>query len=205
MAARGNANLATKVSATPIGSGAAENLRYIRSTIEAADTFTTVPGKGCVAMGLVASVAALLESTPTLQSHWLLIWLSAAVVAGSAGLLFMEAKARSQGLSLRRSVARRFFLTLTPAFLAGAILTVALAPLVDRSVIAGLWLLLYGAGLTACGVFSLPIVLRAGLLFMGLGTLALATPPGWALPLLSLGFGGVHLLLGTVVWRNHGG
>ncbi len=205
MAARGNANLATKVSATPIGSGAAENLRYIRSTIEAADTFTTVPGKGCVAMGLVASVAALLESTPTLQSHWLLIWLAAAVVAGSTGLLFMEAKARSQGLSLRRSVARRFFLTLTPAFLAGAILTVALVPLVDRSVIAGLWLLLYGAGLTACGVFSLPIVLRAGLLFMGLGTLALAIPPGWALPLLSLGFGGVHLLLGAVVWRNHGG
>jgi len=42
---------------TPIDSGALENLRYIRSTIEAAHTFTTVPGKGCIAMGLTALAA----------------------------------------------------------------------------------------------------------------------------------------------------
>jgi hypothetical protein len=185
--------------------GAAENLRYIRSTIEAAHTFTTVPGKGCVAMGAMALVAAVLEFIPFLQPYWLWIWLAAAGLACPIALLFMEAKARAQKLSLFRSVARRFFLTLAPAFLAGFILTVALAPVVSREAIAGIWLLLYGVGIAACGVFSLTVVLIAGFLFMGLGTLTLIAPPQWALALLSLGFGGVHILLGTIVWRHHGG
>ena len=43
-----------RIEPTPIDSGALENLRYIRSTIEAADTFTTVPGYGCIAMGVTA-------------------------------------------------------------------------------------------------------------------------------------------------------
>ena len=42
----------SRIDPTPIDFGAVENLRYIRSTIEAAHTFTTVPGKGCIAMGI---------------------------------------------------------------------------------------------------------------------------------------------------------
>ena len=49
---------------TPIDSGAVEHLRYIRSTIEAAHTFTTVPGKGCIAMGITALLAVGIESLP---------------------------------------------------------------------------------------------------------------------------------------------
>ena len=52
---------------TPIDSGAVENLRYIRSTIEAAHTFTTVPGKGCIAMGVTALAAVGIESIPRLR------------------------------------------------------------------------------------------------------------------------------------------
>ena len=55
-----------RIEPTPIDSGALENLRYIRSTIEAADTFTTVPGKGCIAMGLTALAAVGVESIPQL-------------------------------------------------------------------------------------------------------------------------------------------
>ena len=50
-------NRPRKTEPTPIDAGAVENLRYIRSTIEAAHTFTTVPGKGCIAMGVTALVA----------------------------------------------------------------------------------------------------------------------------------------------------
>jgi hypothetical protein len=190
---------------TPIDSGAVENLRYIRSTIEAAHTFTTVPGKGCIAMGLTALVAVGLESLPPLAPHWLAIWVGAAIVACSAALWFMEQKARAQGLSLRRAVARRFFMTLAPAFLAGAILTAALAGQVDRELITGLWLLLYGAGLAACGLFAIPAVFTAGMAFMGLGAATLWLPPGSAHIVLALGFGGIHLALGVAIVRHHGG
>jgi hypothetical protein len=190
---------------TPIDSGAVENLRYIRSTIEAAHTFTTVPGKGCVAMGVTALAAVGLESIPALAPFWLEVWLAAAIIACGAALWFMEQKARAQGLSLRRAVARRFFMTLAPAFLSGAILTTALAGHVDREIITGMWLLLYGAGLSACGLFAIPAVFTAGLAFMGLGAATLWLPPGSAHVVLALGFGGVHLALGATIVRNHGG
>jgi len=188
-----------------IGSGAAEHLRYIRNTIEAAQTFTTIPGKGCIAMGLAALVAAGLETVPALGAHWLPIWLTAAVLAAAIALYFMEEKARAQGLSLRRTVATRFFLTLAPAFAAGGILTVALTDTVGRETIAGIWLLLYGVGIAACGVFSIPVVLIAGFAFMGFGAVALAAPAAWAPFLLGAGFGGIHLVLGAIVIRDHGG
>jgi hypothetical protein len=190
---------------TAIGISAAENLRYIRSTIEAAHTFTTVPGKGCIVMGAAALVAAGLESLPSLAPHWLPIWLIAAVASCTIALLFMETKARLQGLSLRRTVALRFFLTLAPAFVAGAVLTIALNGTVGRDAIAAIWLLLYGVGIAACGLFSIPVVLIAGFAFMGLGTVTFVAPSAWAPALLALGFGGIHLALGAIIVRHHGG
>ena len=190
---------------TPLETSAAENLRYIRDTIEAAHTFTTIPGKGCIAMGIAATTAAALEMLPALAPHWLPIWLIAAVVACSVALFFMEIKARKQGLSLRRAVALRFYLTLAPAFVAGGVLTVALLDSVGRDVIAGIWLLLYGVGIAACGLFSIPVVLIAGFAFMGLGTVTLAAPPEWAPVMLAVGFGGIHLALGAIILRDHGG
>lgn len=188
-----------------IGIGAAEHLRFIRNTIEAAQTFTTIPGKGCIAMGIAAITAAILEGIPSLARHWLPIWLTAAVVSCAVALFFMEQKARVQGLSLRRAVATRFFLTLAPAFVAGGILTVALTDAVGRETIAGIWLLLYGVGIAACGLFSISVVLIAGFAFMGLGTVALAAPAAWAPWLLGAGFGGIHLALGALIIRDHGG
>ena len=156
-------------------------------------------------MGLTALAAVGLESVPQLAAHWLGIWVGAAIVACSSALWFMEQKARAQGLSLRRAVARRFFMTLAPAFLTGAILTAALASRVDRELITGMWLLLYGTGLAACGLFAIPAVFTAGLAFLGLGTATLWLPPGSAPVVLALGFGGIHLALGITIARHHGG
>jgi hypothetical protein len=197
--------LATRAEPTPIDFGAAENLRYIRSTIEAAHTFTTVPGKGCLAMGITALCAAGLELIPAFSAYWLAIWMGAATIACAAAVVFIVRKARTQQLSLRRMVARRFFLALAPAFVSAGILTAALAGIVSRDVIAAIWLLLYGAGISSAGVFTLPVVFTAGLAFMALGTATLALPAGSAPTMLALGFGGIHIALGEVVRRNHGG
>jgi uncharacterized protein (TIGR00645 family) len=173
-------------SSTPHRSGErAEDLRYIRDTIAAAGTFTTVPGKGCIAMGITALAASGLESLPGLAPSWLPIWVGAAIMACAVALYFMEEKAKAQGLSLRRAVARRFFMTLVPAFVAGGVLTAALVHEIGRNSITGLWLLLYGSGLAACGVFAVPAVLVAGLAFMALGTVALGLPASWSPAILA--------------------
>ena len=188
-----------------IDAGARAHLRYIRETIEAAHTFTSVPGKGCIAMGATALTAAVLDSIPGLAPYWLPIWLTAAVTAVALASFFLVRKAREQGLSLWGGVARRFFLTLLPAFIAGAVLTVALLDSGARELVAGSWLLLYGAGLAASGVFSIRPVLLTGFGFMALGALALAMPSDWTSPLLAVGFGGFHLVLGLIIIRRHGG
>src|SRR5436190_1411214 len=69
---------------TPIDASALENLRYIRDTIAAAGTFTTVPGKGCIAMGVTALVASGLESVPALAPAWLPIWVGAVALGWPA-------------------------------------------------------------------------------------------------------------------------
>jgi hypothetical protein len=188
-----------------IDAGAVAHLRYIRDTMEAAHTFTSVPGKGCIAMGITALVAAVLDSSPGLAPYWLPIWLTAAAIAVLLASFFLFRKARAQGLSLWRGVGRRFFLTLLPALLAGAVMTTALIDSGARELVAGAWLLLYGAGLAASGVFSIGPVMVTGFAFMMLGSLALMLPPSWSTALLAVGFGGLHLVLGTIVSRWHGG
>lgn len=190
---------------TQIDAGARAHLRYIRETIEAAHTFTSVPGKGCIAMGLTALAAAALASVPSLAPFWMLIWLTAAVTAVALASYFLVLKARAQGLGLWSRVARRFFLTLTPALVAGAVLTMALLESGARELVAGAWLLLYGAGLAASGVFSIPPVMLSGFGFMALGALALALPPVWTTALLACGFGGFHIVLGMIILWRHGG
>ena len=65
-------------------------------------------------------------------------------------------------------------MTLVPALVAGGVLTAALVHEIGRNSITGLWLLLYGSGLAACGVFAVPAVLVAGLAFMA------SAPSHWA-------------------------
>jgi hypothetical protein len=189
---------------TTIGDSAAANLRYIRNTIEAANTFSLVPGPGSILMGLIALLAAALEAQAPLAENWLTIWLAAAVLSGSIAVYEMAEKGHRQGISLRGTVAWRFFMTLAPAFSVGGILTAALLDSVGRDVIAAIWLLCYGAGVAACGVFSLPIVLIAGCTFIGLGVVTLTAPPSWATVLLALGFGGIHIVLGMLVVSRNG-
>ena len=188
-----------------IQAGAAANLRYIRSTIEAAHSFTSVPGTGCIAMGAVALVAAALDAATPLSAFWLALWVGAAVVAAATALVFMRIKARTQGLSLRRAVVRRFFMTLTPAFVAAAVLTAALADVVSRETIAGTWLLLYGVSIVTGGSYSVRLIPAMGAGFMALGLAALASPAAWGDVYMAIAFGGLHIVFGLVIWRKHGG
>ena len=77
-------------------SRAASDLRFIRETMESAGSFTAVPGRGGVAMGVVglaaAGIAALLPGPDT----FLWVWLGAAGIALSLGGLAMARGYRSK-------------------------------------------------------------------------------------------------------------
>jgi len=184
---------------------AVATLRYIRDTMEQAQGFTSVSGRGCIVMGSIALAATAAAGLPQLAPYWLTIWVASALVAVGLNLPLMAAKAKAQGSSLQRQVARRFFLTLTPPILVGAILTLALASQSPRETIVGIWLLSYGAALATSGTFSIAPVTLAGLVFMCLGAITLFLPVGSALFMLALGFGFIHIALGVVIARRFGG
>jgi len=188
----------------PIGHRAADNLRFIRDTMERAASFTAVPGWGGIVIGITALGAGALAMREPAHVQFA-IWLAEAVGALAIAYVALRAKSKRLKLSLQSRAARRALLSFVPPLLAGAILTVALYRMNAFGVMPGLWLLLYGAAVVTGGAFSVRIVPVMGLCFMALGAVALALPDGWGNAFLMLGFGGVHVVFGAVIARRHGG
>ena len=199
--------IATRPDPPPVSLGghAADNLSFIRQAMERSATFTAVPGAGGCVMGAIALVAAWVGSWQPTGDRWLLTWLAAAALAAFVGIMAMARKARLAGATLTGANARRFAAGLVAPLVAGAAITYELWAIRTFTVMAPAWLLLYGAGLLTGGIFSVPVVRLIGALFMGLGVLAILTPPDWGNAWLALGFGGLQIGFGVYIARNHGG
>jgi hypothetical protein len=184
---------------------ARDNIRFIRETMERAGSFTAVPGWGGISLGITALGAAAIASRIARPRDWLLLWLGELAVAiGIAGWATLS-KARRSGASLLTGPARRFAYSFAPPILAGALLTAVLFRLGVTGAISGMWLLLYGTAVVTAGAFSIRVVPLMGLCFMVLGAVALFCPWTWGNAFLAAGFGGLHILFGTVIARNYGG
>jgi len=184
---------------------AMDNLRFIRETMESAASFTAVPGRGGVLMGITALLAALVASRQSTVEAWLTTWVVEAVVALLIGGWAMDRKARVVKISLLSAPARKFVLSLCPPLLAGALLTVMLYRAGLVSVLPGMWLLLYGTGVITGGAFSVKIVPVMGLCFMLVGTVALFCPAPWGNWFMAAGFGGLQIVFGMIIARRYGG
>lgn len=190
---------------TALHERAMDDLRFIRSTMERAGSFTAVPGLGGVAIGVTAVAAALLASRQPTVDRWLVTWLATAVVATLIGAGTLIPKARRAGLPLSKGPGRKFLLSFLPPVGAAVALTGALYAHEATALLPGLWLLSYGAAIVTAGTFSVNVVPIMGVGFMALGALALATPSGWGDAWMAVGFGGLHIGFGIVIARRHGG
>jgi len=92
-----------------------------------------------------------------------------------------------------------------PPLFAGAALTVVLWRVGAFAAVPGLWLMLYGAGVTAGGAFSVRVVPVMGICFLAVGATALFTPAAWSDVWMGAGFGGLHVVFGAVIARKYGG
>src|SRR5215470_1894755 len=178
--------------ARPLASGALDDLRFIRETMERSASFTAVPGWGIVGLGITALVAAWLSSRQNSARAWLAVWLSEATVALSVGLIATWKKAQRSAVPLTSGPAQKFVSTFLPAAVAGAILTVVLFRLGLTGLLPGVWLLLYGAAITSAGAFSVRALPLMGAGFMLTGIVALVAPSNVQTALLAVGFGGMH-------------
>jgi len=186
---------------------AMDNLRYIRETIERAGSFTAVPGIGGMVMAFTALAAAwAAESVGGPGSiRWLAVWLGEAVLALAIGILATVRKSRQAGLPVLSGPGRKFAAGFAPAMLAGAALSAALFFEGGAAFLPGMWLLLYGAAVVSGGGASVRVVPLMGFCFMAVGTAALFLPPAWGDAALAVGFGGIHMIFGSIIAVRYGG
>lgn len=182
-----------------------DNLRYIRETMERSGSFTHVSGVGGVLMGVTALFATALAWNVTSAAEWLTIWLVAASSSLGISILAMTRKSKSEGVSLLTGPGRKFAWSVTPALAAGAVLTVVLVRAGMIDFLPGVWLLLYGAAVVTGGSHSVRPVPLMGGAFMALGVLALFTTPALGDLWMVVGFGGLHIAFGALIWRKYGG
>ena len=190
--------------------------------MEKTGTFTAVPGWGGVLMGATAIAAAAVAHQQDTVVGWMRVWGMEALVGFALGAFFTVRRARHHAAPLLSGQGRKFLLGLLPAIVAGIALTLAiygfdvgalgdqyarageLGAVASYRLLPGLWLLLYGAGVIAAGMFSIRLIPLLGSLFLLLGALALLAPPAWGNAFMALGFGGLHVVFGVLIARKHG-
>jgi hypothetical protein len=183
---------------------AMENLRYIRETIERAGSFTAVPGLGGVLMGSTALVAAWVAGPAAGGRRLVAVWMAEAIVAAAIGVAGAAWKSHRARQPLLTGPGRKFAAAFSPAMAAGALLTAVLFQHGMIALLPGLWLLLYGTAIVSGGSTSVRVVPLMGLCFMAAGAAALIEPAAGCV-LLAAGFGGLHILFGTIIAVKYGG
>jgi len=184
---------------------AIDNLRYLRSTMERAGSFTALPGVGGIVLGCTALGVAAFAARIGSKDAWLATWLGEAVLACLIGVAGAARKSRKANLPLLSGPGRKFLLGFAPPLLAGALLTLVLYRGGLLAALPGVWLLLYGTGALCGGAASVKVVPVMGICFMALGTAALFAPAGWGNAFLAAGFGGIHIVFGILVTVKYGG
>ena len=155
---------------------AMDNLRFIRNAMESAGSFTAVPGVGGMLMGATALLAAFSAHLSRGPLAWLAIWSGEALLALAIALGFSYRKALRSGTVLLSKPFRRFVLAMAPSVFVGAMLTLVLYRASGNHLLPAVWLLLYGAGVSSGGAFSVRIVPIMGVSFLVVGTVAAFAP-----------------------------
>ena len=184
---------------------AIDNLRFIRETMERAGTFTAISGWGIVAAGITAIPAGVVAALQESEFSWLAVWVGAAIAALAISVAMTIRKARVLGVPVTSGPGRKLMLAFAPVVLAGALLTVVLIQHGLTTLLPGVWLVLYGAGVAAGGALSVPVIPVMGVSFMLLGAAALFAPAGRQEWFMLAGFGGLHIAFGIRIARRYGG
>jgi hypothetical protein len=184
---------------------AIDNLRYIRETMERAETVTAISGWGIAAAGGVAFVATAATIQSPVSTRWVVTWMAAAVVAFAVSLGATLRKASRSQTPFLNGATRRLALAFVPAMFIAAVLTGALMRAGLGALLTPLWLLCYGAAVCAAGMFSVRVIPVMGVAFILLGSVAALVPSRFETLFMAAGFGGLHVLFGVLIARRYGG
>lgn len=191
--------------AVHVGERAADNLAFIRETMERSTSFTAVPGYGGILMGMTALVAAYVANGQASRSDWLITWIVEGGLAFAIGLLAMWQKSRIGDTPLLSAPAMKFARGFSPALIVGVLATLGLWRLGYFDAMVPLWMLSYGAAIVCGGAYSVRVVPVLGWCFIALGAVSFALPPNYGNLLMAASFGVLHIIFGAIIAKKYGG
>ncbi|NQT19049.1 MAG: hypothetical protein HQ592_05040 [Planctomycetes bacterium] len=188
----------------------------VQRIMERTTLYTLLPGApaviggtivlvGCiVSYALIRSVdfARVLDLSLETQIGFCIMWAAIGIVAIAQEILLMARAARIQGLSPTARPARFAAFSLTPSVAVAAVLTAKF--LLDCTIvyIVPVWMMCYGTGVYAAGLFSVRLPRLIGLAFIIMGAAGLVFFPDKGLILAALSFGLLHIIFGLVILQR---
>ena len=197
-----------------------QDLATIRGIMEKRTKFISLSGLSGIMAGIYALIGAYLayrtiyfsENTvyqSYLQGSWspeiiklLVIGFSVLILASLTGLILSMRKAKKLGQDFWNPSALRMISSFLVPLTAGGIFVMILIWRGQASYVAPALLLFYGVAVYTAGNFTFSDVKTLGILEIILGLLA-AIYPGKGLLFWTIGFGGLHILYGAIMYFKY--
>jgi hypothetical protein len=176
---------------------AEQTLSLIRTLMERSARYTNFSGHAGIAAGVVTLIGCALRYW--FQTPFLPTWMGVLVAAAGASIFFTAIMARANGEPVWTRQARTIVQALTPALVAGLVLTAILVRIGQERLLPGVWMLLWGVGALAMSLFTPRTFSLLGVSFMALGALTLLVDPGNDILSMGMSFGAIHLVYGVVL------
>jgi hypothetical protein len=188
----------------------------VQRIMERTTLYTLLPGAPAVIGGVIVLIGcvvsfAMIRSVDfeqvlglsiKAQVGFCILWAAIGIVAIAQEILLMARAARSQGLSPTARPARFAAFSLTPSVVVAMVLTMKF--LLDCTIgyIVPVWMMCYGTGVYAAGLFSVRLPRLLGLTFIVMGAAGLLLFPKYDVILAGLSFGLLHIIFGLVVLQR---
>ena len=197
---------------------ALDRIREIQRIMERTTLYTLLPGPPAIIGGILAlagcvisymiigsfDYSELLERSLEVQLGFCVMWTVIGIAAIAQEIILTTRAARKRAVDPVGRPGRFAAFSLTPSVFVAIVLTLKLMYDAQIQYVAPVWMMCYGTGVYAAGLFSVRLPRLLGLAFMAAGAAGLLFFESYGLLLTALSFGLLHILFGILVIRKRG-
>jgi hypothetical protein len=199
---------------------ALDRLAEIQRIAETTTLYTLLPGPAAIVGGTLvfigcavsyfmirsADFAQLMSCSTGYRVLFLGMWTTIGAIAVGQEMIFANRDARRKGIALYGRPGKLSALSLTPSIFIAIVLTIQLFIDADSETagrfvryITPIWMMCYGTGVYAAGLFSVRLPRLLGISFIIMGAAGLLFFAKYGLVLVALSFGLLHIIFGMAV------
>ncbi|OGF67983.1 MAG: hypothetical protein A2Y62_22095 [Candidatus Fischerbacteria bacterium RBG_13_37_8] len=202
---------------------ALERIKDIQRIAERTTLYTQLPGLAAIIGGILAlfgciisyqligsvDFGALINVTASKQLMFIITWACIGIIAIVQEIILTTHDAKKHGINPLSRPGKLSAYSLTPSLFIAAIITLKLLLDITSSIaphsiryIAPVWMMCYGTGIYAAGLFSVRLPRLLGLAFIILGAVSIMYLDYYGVILVALTFGMLHIIFGAIVMHR---